>query len=121
MCTLSACQPNHTPHAPNTPKYTQIQDAAQQLGTMRRTANKTLGALEAAAAALSSVANATGHEGGETSDGEQHHALWDIQVGGVVFGWGRVGRSGRASTSVVAAAQHFMPTPYSLKTNRPHP
>lgn len=44
-----------------------------QLGSVRRTANETLGALTAAAAALSSVSNGSGPGGGAGA-----HTLWDI-------------------------------------------
>jgi amino acid permease len=57
-----------------------VQDAAQHLGSMRRTANQTLGALEAAAAALSAVANASAAADGRAAvAGAAPHALWDIQ------------------------------------------
>lgn len=46
---------------------------------MRRTANETLGALEAAAAALSAVANASASE--ERQRRGEERELWDLPVG----------------------------------------
>lgn len=64
------CAPPATPLA--------AQDAAKQLGSARRTTNETLGALTAAAAALSSVGNGSASAQGVA--GAKPAALWDIQV-----------------------------------------
>jgi hypothetical protein len=68
-------------HAPTT--LAPLQDAAQELGSVRRSANQTLGALEAAAAALSSVGNGTAAAAAHSAAGagsQQAGILGNLQV-----------------------------------------